>query len=870
MRRYLACFLSIQSRRTCWVLISRSVIAPILTMCMGPGPLTTAAEKENPVSKLLYQKTEGPFQLELWDDAPAEPWRMRESHACRVRAVSISKTPVALPDFSRDSGHMLAIPSWSVVGADFDNSKLRYDFLHDSLVFRSQPHKFIELAPGKSLQRRVNITPAAPDSLLLTAEIRNSFLHRAEAIGIPVGVARNGRRGMITGYKKVPVENAWTGSIHCGGVIQVSPEAPPQVARQQETLRRLLADPATDEKAKRQAFDRFVAPEDWLSWKFCLEVLEEKEWAGVHDAARERAVRLAQLGLAAPEWDEFLKRLDTSPRWAPLRVHFVGIVAWIAGGPSPVDSIKRRVVFLSFDRQTKAAFAVLRRWATEGPEELKHAAREAIKTFKPDWTHSPPPRWPLPAEELPAQTLIVKGSWSGVALVTEIAKAFQAVYPQVRVGVIGGKNKRGFEHLAAGKMDILIYSDVGPPIDQQLRQQFAPPKDWPERYVLGDFALCFVVNSRNPTRGLSRRQLRGIFGDPPAIRRWSEVGGGSGDVVCYGERQGLKSPEMVACQVLQVADFQAGIRWCNSGDSVLQKVSKDPGGIGFLSFPHEPLPAKSKVKFLSFRGDKMVLRGNKLVEEECMPSPETILAEEYPLRERLYLFLPSDASLAARTFCEFALNAPPTETSRLSVGIWTTSERPACLAKLRLADFRAGKGTPIHICGEPHREDFARGLANEYVTQRRLVQVKYEGQKTPAESLARFLDAGELLVSEGPVTQKRAGMSAEEWASNEPEGGALGYSAVGVVVHPDNGAKELTLEDLRLIYSGEIDKWPAMEGAAARIRMFGLASDSPVMKLVEERVGSGQWAVGSKKTEGTALTHGNSPLTTHHSPPTTC
>jgi ABC-type phosphate transport system substrate-binding protein len=59
-----------------------------------------------------------------------------------------------------------------------------------------------------------------------------------------------------------------------------------------------------------------------------------------------------------------------------------------------------------------------------------------------------------------------------------------------------------------------------------------------------------------------------------------------------------------------------------------------------------------------------------------------------------------------------------------------------------------------------------------------------------------------------------------------------------VIVHRENAVKNLTLDDLRQIYAGEVEKWPGTADKDAKMKLFGLPSESPAMRLVEEKVGN--------------------------------
>jgi ABC-type phosphate transport system substrate-binding protein len=60
--------------------------------------------------------------------------------------------------------------------------------------------------------------------------------------------------------------------------------------------------------------------------------------------------------------------------------------------------------------------------------------------------------------------------------------------------------------------------------------------------------------------------------------------------------------------------------------------------------------------------------------------------------------------------------------------------------------------------------------------------------------------------------------------------------SVGVIVHPENPLESLPLEEVKAIFTGEIKKWPAVRGAAAAMRTFGLRQSSPITQLLKEKL----------------------------------
>ena len=421
------------------------------------------------------------------------------------------------------------------------------------------------------------------------------------------------------------------------------------------------------------------------------------------------------------------------------------------------------------------------------------------------------------AEDTPR--LQIAGSWSGLPSQTEVARSF-AREAKIRAGVVGLSNHRGFEFLKAQKVDVLMYTpEATVTVDEAVAKVFRDDAGRPNCYEFSQFVVHVLVHPSNSVRRMSFTQLRETF--TGKVVNWRQAGGKARQMELAIEGNRQKSFEIVTNRVLGKGYFCSASHVFETSDEVVEFVAKTPGAIGFCLFRHKP-----------FKGVRALQIAVQDDGPYYLPTEENVLAKKYPLTEGLLLFTRPGGKPEADRYCEFACSAACEEIAKRFC-IFPASERAVYLGTERLTEFRAGKGKPIRVCGVAGGEDLTRHLALEHVKAKALVQAQYREQASQAEAVDQFRKEGELLILESGKPKAGSGLLGDGVAAAQAK---LGIRAVGLVVHPDNAAKELTLEDLRLIYSGEIDKWPGVEGRAARIRIFGLASGSGAMKLVEERV----------------------------------
>lgn len=123
-------------------------------------------------------------------------------------------------------------------------------------------------------------------------------------------------------------------------------------------------------------------------------------------------------------------------------------------------------------------------------------------------------------------TITIAGSTSVQPLSDELAKAFMAKNPNVKVFVQGGGSGAGIKAAMAGTADIGASS----------RELESSEKGLNEVQIATD-GIAVVVNPSNKRiKNLTMEQLKGIFSGK--IKKWSQVGGGKGKVVVVNREAG--------------------------------------------------------------------------------------------------------------------------------------------------------------------------------------------------------------------------------------------------------------------------------------------------------------------------------------------
>lgn len=120
-------------------------------------------------------------------------------------------------------------------------------------------------------------------------------------------------------------------------------------------------------------------------------------------------------------------------------------------------------------------------------------------------------------------------------------------------------------------------------------------------------------------------------------------------------------------------------------------------------------------------------------------------------------------------------------------------------------------------------------LSEAYMEEHRDIKVTYN----PTGS-----SSGIQAVTEGRCDIGLASRDLKEEEKAELQGTVVAIDGIGIVVHPDNPVDDLTIEQIGLIYTGEITNWNQVGGSDAPIVLIGREAASGTRDGFEEVTGT--------------------------------
>lgn len=168
-------------------------------------------------------------------------------------------------------------------------------------------------------------------------------------------------------------------------------------------------------------------------------------------------------------------------------------------------------------------------------------------------------------------TIQIAGSTSVQPLSEELAKAFMAKNPKVKINVAGGGSSAGVKAAQEGTADIGSAS-------RELKEKEVGTVQ--ELKIALD-GIAVVIHKDNKVEDLTMEQIQKIF--MGEIKDWSEVGGEKGAIHVFNREEGSGTRGAFEDIVMKKEAFteKAGIQ--NSTGAVRTAVAGDKAGIGYIS-----------------------------------------------------------------------------------------------------------------------------------------------------------------------------------------------------------------------------------------------------------------------------------------------
>ncbi|QIP13744.1 phosphate ABC transporter substrate-binding protein [Spirosoma aureum] len=174
------------------------------------------------------------------------------------------------------------------------------------------------------------------------------------------------------------------------------------------------------------------------------------------------------------------------------------------------------------------------------------------------------------------QTILIKGSDTEVNLVLDLAEVYMAKDPAISVAITGGGSGLGIAALLNGKTQVCNSSR---PLSQD-EINLARERGIDLRTtVFAMDAVAIIVNKAVGLNTISLEELATIYSGN--LSNWQSVGGRIGLISLYGRQTSSGTYIYLRDKVIQ-RDYSPKIRELNGTAQVIEAVSQDPHGIGYV------------------------------------------------------------------------------------------------------------------------------------------------------------------------------------------------------------------------------------------------------------------------------------------------
>ncbi|MES2309143.1 MAG: phosphate ABC transporter substrate-binding protein [Verrucomicrobiota bacterium] len=181
-----------------------------------------------------------------------------------------------------------------------------------------------------------------------------------------------------------------------------------------------------------------------------------------------------------------------------------------------------------------------------------------------------------------ADKLVIKGSDTlGAKLVPQLAEAFKAKNTGTTFEIAAEGSTTGIAAIIDGTADIGMASRRAKPTE--LSAGMAKGVSMKPTVVCYD-GIAIVLNSANPIKNLTRKQIEQIFtGD---VTDWSAVGGTPGVISIYTRNTSSGTYSEFKELAMKKRDYSASSQKMAGNEQIVAEVSKNKNGIGYVGMAY--------------------------------------------------------------------------------------------------------------------------------------------------------------------------------------------------------------------------------------------------------------------------------------------
>lgn len=238
------------------------------------------------------------------------------------------------------------------------------------------------------------------------------------------------------------------------------------------------------------------------------------------------------------------------------------------------------------------------------------------------------------------QQLTIKGSDTMVQLAQAWAQEFMKAHPDVEVSVTGGGSNTGIAAIVNKGTDI---ANASRPMKDEEKKAAEEKSVEPKEFIVAQDALSIIVNPGNAVKELTLAQLKDIY--TGKVTNWKDVGGADQKIVANGRESSSGTFVFFQEHVLNKEPFATAILQSPSTNQIVENVSQDAGGIGYVGLGY----VNDKVKAVPVKKDA----ASPAVHGDA----KTVLDGSYSLSRALFEYTAGEPTGAAKTWIDWVLGA---------------------------------------------------------------------------------------------------------------------------------------------------------------------------------------------------------------------
>lgn len=234
-----------------------------------------------------------------------------------------------------------------------------------------------------------------------------------------------------------------------------------------------------------------------------------------------------------------------------------------------------------------------------------------------------------------ADSLVIKGSDTlGAKLVPQLAEEFKAQHPGTTFDIAAEGSTTGIAAIIDGTAQIGMASRPVKP--EEIAAASAKGVNMKPTIVAYD-GIAVIVNSANPIKGLTKRQVEQIF--TGEVTDWSAVGGSSGKISVYTRNTSSGTYSEFKELAMKKRDYAPDSQKMAGNEQIAAEVSKNPNGVGYVGLAYTKA---SGIKVVPIDG--------------ALPSKESVLGKSYPYARPTFYYTNGEPSGLAKQFVDFTLS----------------------------------------------------------------------------------------------------------------------------------------------------------------------------------------------------------------------